>query len=225
MLIGDIAKHLQLLDGKTRKQSFDILFNIGNISTHFRYLLSVTHSEHQRDKLKAAYELIELVAHPVYSLRETITRLLERRRTKVTADMVYVIYKIVNHQITPSMYTNLQASLGYTVQYDRINKSTPKDLYSCAVCGKLNTLEVCKVCSTTLEEFTEYRRESFQVPINHFNFLGVAEGEFSYKYKDWVIGRIERTPVVYFELLDEYIMEAPEQYPLPFTEYQKEILS
>jgi hypothetical protein len=221
----EIAKHLQLLDGKTRKQSFDILFNLGNISKDFRYLLSVCHAEKLRDRLRGAYNSI-IVAPSSYDLKEAINLLIARpKKVTISQEIVYIIYKIVEGAITPSMYTNLQAALGYDIQWVRETKPLPNDLQACNICGKLNPKEVCRNCTSILEEFTEYRRDSFQVPINYFNFQGVSSGEFSMRYKDWAISRAEGSSEISFELLKEWQMEVPEQYPLPFEEYQKKILS
>lgn len=221
----EIAKHLQLLDGKTRKQTFDILFNLGNINSEFRYLLSVCHAEKLRERLRGAYNSI-IVAPSNYGLKEAITLLIARpKKVTISSELVYIIYKIVGHQITPSMYTNLQTALGYDIQYIREAKALPNNLQQCNICGKLNAQDVCRNCTGILEEFTEYRRESFYVPINYFNFQGVSEGEFSWQYKDWLIERILGSPEISFELLTEYQMDNPEQYPLPFIEYQRKSLS
>lgn len=224
-MIEQIAKHVQLLDGKTRAETFEILFNLGHIYKDFRYLLSVTHSGHLKARLTRAYDSI-IVAPSKYTLKEAIQLLLaDPKKVTLPQEIVYTIYKLVGHNITLSTYTKLQESLGYVVQHIKETNELPRLSMLCGICGRLNTKGVCGGCRKILEAFVDYRRDSFTIPINHFNFQKVSSGTFSMPYKDWSISRSSGSSTVYFDLLQDYTMGTPEEYPLPFPEYQKEILS
>lgn len=91
------------------------------------------------------------------------------------------------------------------------------------MCGVISNTEVCFRCHNKIVEFTEYRRESFEVPINYFNFKQFTQGCFELKYKDWEITKDSNK--ITYTLVQELYGSLMEDYELPFVEYQKQILS
>jgi hypothetical protein len=220
-----IVEHLQLLSGLTRRQSFDLLFNLAYINTDFKYLLSVTHDTATRARLLANKDKV-VIADSTYSLREALDKLRLSGLTKITipTDIYYIIYKVADG-ISQSLREDLRNSLGYSVYPVEIF-IPPKELKECHVCSYTSTKDICKSCTDKLKAFTEYRRESFKLSINYLNFNIKSsinlDSSFSLRYKDWEI-RKEGEEVTY-TLTSTLFESTREDYPLPFEEYRLRIV-
>ena len=91
----------------------------------------------------------------------------------------------------------------------------------CHLCGIESVQEICLSCTYHLKSFTAYRIQDFILTINTNTSKHVPTKNFGHIYKTIGNFRVERltTTELYFRLVAKNI-----QLPLPFPEYQREII-
>lgn len=224
MNLEQVSEHLNLLGSSNRKETFDILFNLGHIYKEFKELLAITHVSSNRRALLKAKEngSVKMESVRPMSIAPRVQRAINGREAQFNSFEYHIVYTLVESlRITPAIRVSLQESLAYTVS---IPEDKPFEV--CAICSYVGSKSLCLSCKRNLLDFTVARRESFIVPINYLNFniRGAInhDGELSIRYNDWSICK-HGTSISYTLLPDLTEGAEPIQYDLPFVENQKTI--
>lgn len=216
-----IVEHLQLLSTLDSRGQFDLIYNLGYTNSSFRKILEATHSLFNRKRIEANRHKVT-IGDSQYTVTEILRKLLHDNIASITinSEIYFIIYKLNSESIPQSMRNKLKDSLEYTPMHQRfVTSSFTK---TCGFCGETSNTDICFRCKGKILKFTEYRRESFEVPVNYFNFTKFIEGEFELKYKDWRITR--GGDKLNYKLVQELYESVREDYELPFVEYQLRIL-
>lgn len=226
MNVEQISTHLALLPQLNRKQVYELLFNLGLSDKQFRQLLAIIHSNQVQKKLLEVKPNVRL-KEGQGSLSTRLSRLIEGSTINLSTYEYHIVYTLVDSPyITKAIRESLKSNLDYiplTIGGKEERKVSP-----CAVCGYPTSNGFCLSCVRKIHEYVEYRRESFTVPINYINFnirnYINTTGYYQIHYNDWLITKEHSS--VEFKLVQE-LQEGvePIQYPLPFVDYQKTILS
>lgn len=225
MDIIQVSTHLTLLPQLSRKEVYDLLFNLGYHHKQFKQLLAFTHSPSIQKKLLELKPNVKL-QEATSPLHSRLSRLLDGYNISLNTYEYHVLYTLVDSPyITKATRESLRVALEY-IPY--APAGSDKQASPCVVCGHPTSNGFCLSCIRKIHEYTEYRRESFRVPVNYINFnirnYVNTTGYHQITYMDWLITK--RASEVEFVLLNTL----PDgvgmiQYPLPFVDYQKEYLS
>ncbi len=216
-----IVEHLQLLSTLDSRGQFDLIYNLGYTNSQFRKILEATHTLFNRKRIEANKPKVT-IGESTYTIIEIIRKLLHDNISGITinSDIYFIIYKLNSESIPQTMRNKLQQALEYTPMHQRF--TTSAFTKTCGFCGETSNTDICFRCKSKILKFTEYRRESFEVSVNYFNFTKFVEGEFEFKYKDWIITRSNDKLI--YRLVQELYESDREDYELPFIEYQLRIL-
>lgn len=226
MDIEQISTNLALLPQLNKKQVYELLFNIGLSDKQFKRLLAITHTTQIQKKLLEVKSNIRL-KEGQGSLATRLNVLLEGNTINLNTYEYHIVYTLVD---SPYITKAIRESLKSTLDYIPLTFGTREErkVAPCVICGYPTSNGFCLSCIRKIHEYAEYRRESFVVPINYINFnirnYINTTGSYQIYYNDWIITKEHSS--VNFKLIQE-LQEGidPIQYPLPFIDYQKTILS
>jgi len=216
-----VVEYLQLLSGLDRTAQFDLICSIMN--TDVRHILEATHYKANRVRISSLKVVCGIRATSSTTL-DVIRKLLYENPTTIgmTSELYYVLFKLNSDSIPQSTRDMLQETLRYSPMSTKTVRST-RYTKKCDFCGGVTTTEVCYRCKHNIFEYTNSRRESFEVPVNYLNFKEFIEDtRFVLGYKDWAIEKVQGK--LMFTLLNTLLDSVREDYELPFVENQKVIL-
>jgi hypothetical protein len=219
--VKQVVEYLQLLNGLDRTAQFDLICRIMN--TDVRHILEATHYKANRVRISSLKGICGIRATSSTTL-DVIRKLLYENPTTIgmTSELYYVLFKLNSDSISQSTRDMLQETLGYVpmaTKTVRTSRSTKK----CDFCGAMTTTDICYRCKYNIFEYTNSRRESFEVPVNYLNFKEFVEDtRFVLRYKDWAIEKVQGKLI--FTLVNILFDSIREDYELPFIENQKVIL-
>lgn len=226
MDVEQVSTHLALLPQLNRKQVYELLFNLGLSNKQFKHLLAITHSSQVQKKLLEVKSSVRL-KEGQGSLATRLNGLLEGSTTNLSTYEYHIVYTLVDSPyITKAIRESLKSTLDYLPF--TFGSREERKVAPCVVCGHPTSNGFCLSCIRKIHEYVEYRRESFIAPINYINFnirnYINTTGYHQIHYNDWLITKEHSS--VNFKLVQELQDGAePIQYPLPFIDYQKTILS
>ena len=223
MSIPLIYEHLALLDDPqlSSRQVTNILFNLGNISRHFKKLLATANSMRDRKAFESNLGKIRVVnIESSERLSGKAKKVILGNPVVMSHEEVFIIKTVfLNERITQNIRTNLRLQLGYSAESLVLD-----EFEQCPICSRITKQGVCSTCKERLRAFTEYRRESFEIPINFLNFslpsgLPLSSQPVNYSYQDWDFFMDPDMLKIYAVLVDREVGMV--QYPLPIVDYQR----
>jgi len=218
-----MIEYLQLLEESSIKERYNILFNLGYTYKDIKLVLSYTHNPDTRKAILDNKDKVS-IGPTKYSYKGTLDNIIcAVYFLTIPSEMYYVIFLLASNIIPQTTRDKLQEVLGYTPVTLKVTSRVSAWTTTCSLCGVVSTKELCWRCVQELIEYTEFRRENFIVPITYLNFKKFIDKPFNFRYKDWEILRTGST--IYYVLKQELYESIREEYPLPFIEYQKAILS
>lgn len=223
LTMDKIAAYLELLQGMPYNEVVALLVYVAQHSKDFKELLSVTHLASNRLLLSRTSNA--QIRPMSGSFISRLHRFIQKERVGFSSYEYFVLFTVIRSPlITRKVRDSLLQILDYEVKVIGNTRDTIKS-GTCAICTYPTSSLLCKSCAIRNIRYTEYRRESFVVPINYLNYnirdsINV-DTPMEYRYKDWTI--VKRKEGIKFELGTELFNSVREDYPLPFIEYQLSI--
>jgi hypothetical protein len=217
-----ISEQLTLLDSNISAfKVTELLTNLAMEYPDFLEVLALGHSRGSRKVMETTKTRIRL-GNDNTSLVAKVKNLLFGNHTILSPVENHIIMSVFFHpRLTDTVRSNVQQQLGYVIPDHRPSA----ELMECAICGFPQTKSVCQSCREKLRAYTQYRCQSFTIPINHLNFnirsCINTQGSFVTLWTSW---EFHKNPG------DGYVKARPiapgykVQLELPFPDYQKTIV-